>query len=100
MSKITRRDFLKLTATTTSAILLPRAISWLDTSRKQSDSLPNIVILLFDAMTAKNLSLYGYPRLTSPNFNPLIAIEARPRTAVPDYAVRPHGRARHSIQNP
>ncbi|MBN1454257.1 MAG: sulfatase-like hydrolase/transferase [Anaerolineales bacterium] len=68
MSQITRRDFLKLTAATTPAVLLPRVASWLDVSQKQNDELPNIVILLFDAMTAKNLALYGYPRPTSSNF--------------------------------
>ena len=28
---------------------------------------PNIIIILFDALSARHLSLYGYPRKTSPN---------------------------------
>jgi len=32
---------------------------------------PNIIVLVFDAMSADNLSLYGYPRRTSPNFERL-----------------------------
>jgi arylsulfatase A-like enzyme len=34
--------------------------------KKKHDS-ENIIIILFDAMSAKNLSLYGYPRSTTPN---------------------------------
>ena len=30
------------------------------------DTTPNIIIILFDAMSARNLSLYGYPRTTTP----------------------------------
>ena len=33
--------------------------------------MPNIIVLVFDAMSADNLSLYGYPRKTSPNFERL-----------------------------
>ena len=32
---------------------------------------PNIIVLVFDAMSADNLSLYGYARSTSPNFERL-----------------------------
>ncbi len=32
---------------------------------------PNIIVLVFDAMSADNLSLYGYRRETSPNFERL-----------------------------
>ncbi|MGA7194912.1 MAG: sulfatase-like hydrolase/transferase, partial [Anaerolineales bacterium] len=32
---------------------------------------PNIIVMVFDAMSADNLSLYGYPRKTTPNFERL-----------------------------
>jgi arylsulfatase A-like enzyme len=68
MPTINRRSFLKLAGAATSAALLPRIVSKLDTSLKQDGtSLPNIIVLLFDAMSARNLSLYGYPRPTAMN---------------------------------
>lgn len=63
-----RRDFLKLTAAASTFSLL-QASPWRHTlplARAQADQ-PNIIILLFDAMAAANLSLYGYPRQTTPN---------------------------------
>ena len=63
MSRLNRRSFLKLAGAATSTVLLPRFIS----NFKQDASLPNIIILLFDAMSARNLSVYGYPRPTSTN---------------------------------
>jgi arylsulfatase A-like enzyme len=33
----------------------------------QNQDLPNVIIILFDALCAFNLSAYGYPRQTSPN---------------------------------
>ena len=36
-------------------------------SAQSNPALPNIVIFVFDAMSARNLSLYGYPRHTTPN---------------------------------
>ena len=35
---------------------------------QQDVTKPNVIILLFDAMSATNLSLYGYHRETTPNF--------------------------------
>jgi len=64
MPDINRRSFLKLAGAATSAVLFPR----LDSSLKQGDaSFPNIIVLLFDAMSARNLSVYGYPRSTASN---------------------------------
>lgn len=66
MPVLNRRSFLKLAGTTLPAILLPTLVSQLD-SRRNSASRPNIIILLFDAMSARNLSVYGYPRATAPH---------------------------------
>jgi arylsulfatase A-like enzyme len=66
MSHLNRRDFLKLAGFTSSAMLLPKMVHWADSTVQ--GSLPaNIIILVFDAMSARNLSVYGYPRQTTPN---------------------------------
>ena len=69
MRKLDRRDFLKLAALLPGAAALssfaPRLLSKRLTNK---DAPPNIIILLFDAMSATNLSLYGYHRKTTPNF--------------------------------
>ncbi|MDO9303404.1 MAG: sulfatase-like hydrolase/transferase, partial [Anaerolineales bacterium] len=68
MSKISRRSFLKLMGAAAPAILIPGVSSWINHNlRLEAPSKPNIIVLLFDAMSARNLSLYGYPRPTSPN---------------------------------
>ena len=66
MAGISRRDFLKLTALSLSGAALSNTLTSLGGS---DSSNPNIILLLFDTMTARNLSLYGYPRQTSPNFD-------------------------------
>ncbi len=69
MTRHSRRDFLKVSSVLSGALavsgLRPGPVSQL---RASGGSLPNVVILVFDAMSAKHLSLYGYPRKTSPNF--------------------------------
>ena len=69
MSEMTRRDFLKSMGALASVTLLPGVASWLDGNFKQgvNTSKPNIIILLLDSLSARNLSLYGYRRLTSSN---------------------------------
>lgn len=68
MSKINRRDFLKISGIAAAGLALttlrPRVQSLLDKK-------PNIVILLADTMSADNLSLYGYPRRTTPHLERL-----------------------------
>ena len=69
MKKISRRDFLK----SSSAILLGSMVPgvarrFLDQSPgHQGQPSPNIIVLVFDAMSAENLSVYGYRRATTPN---------------------------------
>lgn len=68
MSKYDRRDFLKLLATLPAAYTLTR---WLSHIARQSthstDGKPNVIVLLFDTMSAYHLSLYGYHCRTTPN---------------------------------
>jgi len=68
VSKLNRRNFLKLAGLSSSLLLLPNLTSWaLQNLKKDNDGHPNIILLVFDAMSARNLSLYGYPRPTTPN---------------------------------
>jgi arylsulfatase A-like enzyme len=69
MSKINRRDFLKLSMALPAAAAVSKiAPSLLTTHVNQSGRLPNIIVIVLDTMSAKNLSLYGYQRKTTPNF--------------------------------
>ena len=70
MSKqINRRDFLKMVSLTAGSFLLSDLLPNPSNVQAQgATGLPNIIIFVFDAMTARNLSLYGYPRKTTPNF--------------------------------
>ncbi len=61
MSKsISRRDFLKLAGLAPLGLAAPR---FLQTASNQK----NVVIIVFDALSASNISLYGYSRETMPN---------------------------------
>jgi arylsulfatase A-like enzyme len=64
MTQMNRRDFLKLAGLFSSFLLLPKLVA---RSRISNPAQPNIIFLVFDAMSARNLSVYGYPRPTSPN---------------------------------
>lgn len=70
MPKLTRRDFLKLTALTGGAAALS---SIAPSDIYASSDQKGIIIFLFDAMSARNLSVYGYPRPTTPNLERLAA---------------------------
>ncbi|UCG22784.1 MAG: sulfatase-like hydrolase/transferase, partial [Chloroflexota bacterium] len=67
MGQVSRRDFLKLLP------LLPlMKVSWphiLPEERQlqQSPSGPNILVLVFDTLSASHMSLFGYDRQTTPN---------------------------------
>jgi len=65
--RLSRREFLKL-ATLVPAALAVSQRMWPSPLGANS---PNIIVMVFDAMSADNLSLYGYPRKTSPNFERL-----------------------------
>ena len=65
MYTISRRDFLKVSSLFLGATVFPRSGHPFTERASQK---PNIIILVFDAMSAKHLSVYGYPRDTTPNF--------------------------------
>ena len=61
---IHRRDFLKLAGTASAAVALRHLSPHLGA---QQDEASNVILIVFDTMSARNLSLYGYPRATTPN---------------------------------
>jgi glucan phosphoethanolaminetransferase (alkaline phosphatase superfamily) len=62
-SAIPRRDFLKLAGLLPLSLAAPRWAHGLVGANAQ----PNVIFLLFDALSACDLSLYGYARNTMPN---------------------------------
>src|SRR3972149_3372403 len=68
MSKYSRRDFLKLLAGVPAAYtlsrFLPKSISQ---QPRGKTGAPNVILLIFDTLSAYHLSLYDYRRKTTPN---------------------------------
>jgi len=70
-SSINRRDFLKLAGLTSlsvvgaSSSLLARSLS--GALRREGTKTANFLVIVFDALSARNMSLYGYPRANTPN---------------------------------
>ncbi|MFM8320213.1 MAG: sulfatase [Chloroflexota bacterium] len=62
-----RRAFLKLTAFATLAGVTGRLTGLPEFFIQNTSALPNILVLVFDAMSARNMALYGYPRQNTPN---------------------------------
>ena len=65
MKQINRRDFLKISSVLLGATAFSQ-ISYY--SNNQSEKKSNVIILVFDSMSARHLSVYDYPRNTTPNF--------------------------------
>lgn len=67
MSRISRRDFLKASAALAASATFAGATRVLSSAHLQNLEKPNILIFVFDAMSARHLSVYGYARETTPN---------------------------------
>ena len=68
MSKaISRRDFLKLTGAFSAAAAAPSFLRSLPAARAAAAGRQNVLIVVFDALSAYHLPLYGYDRVTTPN---------------------------------
>ena len=67
MTLLSRRDFLKTSAALAASAALAGTSQILSSAHSQNNDKPNILIFVFDAMSARNLSLYGYPRQTTPH---------------------------------
>jgi arylsulfatase A-like enzyme len=65
MKSLSRRDFLKLvTAGAASTLIGRRLPAWAEGQKRTS-----IILVLFDALSAKHMSLYGYVRETTPQMS-------------------------------
>ncbi|MGB7873444.1 MAG: sulfatase-like hydrolase/transferase [Anaerolineales bacterium] len=62
---ITRRDFLKLAGILPLSIAAPKFINSIPA--QQGGKPQNVIIIVFDAFSAYDISLYGYQRETTPN---------------------------------
>lgn len=67
MATLNRRDFLKASAALAAGATLAGTARWLEPVSAQAPGKPNILMLVFDACSARHLSLYGYARQTTPN---------------------------------
>ena len=65
MNKISRRDFLKLAGLASLGMVVPPSIQ--QKSHQLQNDKKNVLVIVFDALTAYNISLYGYARETTPN---------------------------------
>lgn len=66
--QITRREALKLLSAVGAGALMAGAHPAARSLRIEQSSEPNIIILLIDTLSARHMSLYGYERETTPNF--------------------------------
>jgi arylsulfatase A-like enzyme len=66
MKKLSRRDFLKIAGASAAGLLASRQL--FSRGHAGGDS-PNIVVIICDAFSARHLSLYGYPRQTTPHID-------------------------------
>ncbi|HEU4745740.1 MAG TPA: sulfatase-like hydrolase/transferase [Anaerolineales bacterium] len=69
MPRINRRDFLKTSAALMAGATFAGASRLLAPRASQDHGKPNILVFVFDAMSAQNLSLYGYERETTPHLS-------------------------------
>lgn len=68
MSQLTRRDALKLMSAWTANVLVAGSHSLVNSLRIDASQQPNIILLVIDTLSARHMSLYGYERQTTPNF--------------------------------
>ena len=69
-NRFNRRDFLKLAGTLPLGIAAPHLMKTLGNPSLQGQA-KNVLVIVFDAWSAFNVSLYGYPRNTTPNIDRL-----------------------------
>lgn len=69
MTNLTRRDILKLSLLSLGGAALTALAPSVARMARDSSNRPNVLILVFDALSAPHMSLYGYERLTTPNLD-------------------------------
>lgn len=70
--KLNRREFLKLAALYSASTFIKPSLNMWPTAQLKNSNTPNILIFVLDALSAHNISLYGYPRQTMPNLDRLL----------------------------
>ena len=68
MTSFSRRDALKLMGAIAANALLVGGRPWIDSIQTNESGKPNLIILVIDTLSARHMSLYGYERPTTPNF--------------------------------
>lgn len=71
MAKLSRRDFLKLVPSISASLAFSGTYPLLVSPSLQVSGNPNVILLVLDALSARNLSLYGYGRETTPHLSRL-----------------------------
>ena len=66
-NQVTRRDFLKLAGLLPLSVAAPQVLYSLDAQQTRQ----NVIIVVFDALSAYHISLHGYQRETMPNLTRL-----------------------------
>ena len=64
---LSRRDFLKLAGLAPLGLIAPPLIKKLGVTQLFQGDKKNVLVVVFDAFSAKNISMYGYERETTPN---------------------------------
>lgn len=70
-NQFSRRDFLKLAGLLPLGLATPRLLHRLDATALAQERSKNVLIIIFDAFSAYDISLYGYERQTTPNIDRL-----------------------------
>lgn len=66
-NRFSRRDFLKLAGLLPASLFAPRISRMFDASIRIQEKPKNVIIVVFDAFSAYNISVHGYGRMTTPN---------------------------------
>ena len=70
-NQISRRDFLKLAGLLPLGLATPRLLRMLDAHALAQEKPRNVLVIIFDAFSAYDISSYGYERQTTPNIDRL-----------------------------
>ena len=70
-NRFSRRDFLKLAGLLPLGLYAPRWSRILDAHTLAQEKPKNVLVIIFDAFSAYDISFYGYHRQTTPNIDRL-----------------------------
>lgn len=69
---ISRRDFLKLSTLMTASTMFHPGLEFFPFTHSSDPNAKNVIIILFDTLSASNINFYGYPRKTMPHLTRLL----------------------------